>query len=506
MMPQVSPCGRVVDFLRSCARGYWRFYPDRPDLLTPGYHYFSPEGTHTINAPHSFGSAVWLKDGMTYPEYPTGQLMRAGTQWYNGQAPAPLPPDQQIFDDGAFSEDLTFPPAERVPFANGFDERCFVVHHPGVDIDVDPFLKPDITDCCWQRVLARLLELLVGENPGDLATFHAAVALMWPGFTVQIFFAASPVDRFAWINGPDWQLVLRLGTQSWAEIFSQVFSTIQPPRNFGAFSTSAEWFALSTEQATALEVFGWDPDKPVIFAGHSRGGVVQWILARRMMEANPARSIECLTFGVPKPGDVRLVELGGITRARHVIHRQDVIPLLPPGRIAFPFLQATLDWLDVNPWVAWAPFPVYQITGDGWGNGMEPGRDVPVDTIITWLRRLRLGLEVDPIAQHFLASYTAALADCCDAVQFPFTDQFWQTLFGAADNAFGGMMIDGVGELAGRRGSSGLAIGGGSSPRIGTGGLEIGGAGIATYTPGHFIILENGYLILLESGGRIELE
>jgi hypothetical protein len=505
-MPPVSPCGRVVDFVRSCFRGYWRFYPDQPDVLTPGYLYFSPEGTSAIGGPHSFGSASWLKDGIKYPVFPTGQLHGAGQQWYNGQAPEPVPPDQQIFDNTAFGQDLPFPPDPVPDVQGGFDARCFIVGHPGFPIDVDQFLKPDITDCCWQRFLARLLELLTDSVPGDLATFSTVVSQMWVDATTTIFYPFSAINRFAWIDLPDFQMVLRLGSQSWQEILVQAFHLNLPARDYGAFSTSPDWFNLASEQNDILNGVGWNPDKPVVFVGHSKGGVVQWILARRMMEDNSERDVEVLTFGVPKPGDARLVELGGISRARHVIHRQDPIPLLPPNPILWPLLNHAFAWLNVRLFSSWHPFPLYQITGDGWGNGMQAAGDVAAETIVAWITRLRLGLEVDPVAQHELSSYVAALADCCDGAQFPFPVIVWQTAFGFRDNGFGGLMLGGEGGLPGFIGTHGLAIGGGSSPRIGTGGLEIGGSGSLTFIAGHYILTEPGFFVLLENGFLIEVE
>lgn len=505
-MPPISPCGRVVDYVRSCQRGFWRFFADRPDIITPGYLYFCAADTHSIEGPHSFGSAVWLKDGMIYPEFPTGQLVRAGTQWYNGDPPDPVPPDQQIFDTAAFNANNTWPVVPPIKVVNGFDERCFVISHPGVELDIDTFLRPDVTDCCWQRFLARLLDLLTDSIPGDLAKFELAVSQMWPDYILNIFDDGSAVDRFAWLVGARFQIVFRLGTQSWQELITQSFHLNIPSSNMGAFSTSRDWFDLASDQLDQLNDAGWNPNKPITFVGHSKGGAVQWILARRMLEDNPDRDIECLTFGIPKVGDARMVELGGINRARHVIHVLDPIPLLPPNPLLWPLLEVAFAWLDVHLFGTWQNFPVYQITGVGFGNEMRPAGNLALETVIAWITRLRLGLAIDPVAQHELTSYVAALADCCAAVQFPFNDTVWETLFGEADNGLGGGMWGGAGELPAARGAGGLAIGDIFPGPFGMGGMKIGGGGVIVITHPSAILLESGFYILKEDGFVILLE
>lgn len=489
--------------MRSCQRGFWRFFPDRPDILTPGYHYFSPEGTASIQAPHSFGSAGWLKDGMTYPVFPTGQVWDAGVEWYDGQEPTPIPPDQQIFDDAAFAQNLTWPVVPPVQVRNGFDARCFVVGHPGVDIDVDEYLRPDVTDCCWQRVIARLLELMSSGDPADLTLFRDIVAELWPDYTLTIFPLDTVVDRWALIVGPTFQILLRVGTQSWNEIFIQVFHGFQRSRNFGPFATSAEWFGASTDQNGFLNAIGWNPDKPCVFAGHSRGAAILWILARRMMNDNRARVIDFLSFGCPKVGDERMVDDGGIRFDRHVTHRLDPIPLLPPPIGLFEFLHVLAPFLSPEWLVSWQNFSVYQIVGDGWGNQMRPAGSLAPETYFAMILSVWAGRAVNPIAQHFLKEYVAALLECCPQPGYPFTPFIRALLFGFVSGSAGGLMIGPRQWEPWTTGSSGLAIGGGTPTPAGSGGLAIGGGGTDVYTTTPAIIQEDDSFILLETGDLI---
>lgn len=475
-------------------------------MLCPGFHYFAAPDTRAIEAPHAFGAASWRADGGFNPDYPVGQVVGAGTQWYDGEPPVAVPPDQNIFPPENFAIDQPYPPAVPVSTLNGFDRRCFVVFHPGVDIDVTALLRPNIIDCCWQRLCARLLELLTEPYPAAIADFTTACNLLWPGYTVTIFPPDSTTDRFAWIEGPRFQVIFRVGTQTWSEIFVQAFHLSQLPHNFGAFSTSAEWFALSTEQLVFLNGFGWNPDKPITFIGHSRGAVVLWILARRLLADVPTRDIEILTFGIPKPGDDRLVELDGIRAARHVIHRQDVVPLIPPGGGLVPSLAIIFFFLDWDWVVLWRPFSVYQITGTGFTQPLQPAGDVALTTIVTWVELLLTGQVPEPIEQHQLSSYVAALGDCCHRPTGPFSRPLWDLLFGDADIWPGGGVWGGSGRLGMSTPSGGLKIGGGNPWFMGSGGLAIGGAGGVSTGGSAAIITEDVWYILTEPGDLILLE
>ena len=168
--------------------------------------------------------------------------------------------------------------------------------------------------------------------PTAINDFRSAVADFWgPTFSLTIFGLTSTVDRYAWIKGPRYQIVLHVGTQSWREIFTQVWHGLRPPTDKGLFSTEPIWYDLSSAMLTALQNAGFDADLPTTFVGHSKGGAICWLAARRMIFANGARSIDVLTFACPKVGDTRAVQNDGLRVTRHVIQRQDAIPLLPPN-------------------------------------------------------------------------------------------------------------------------------------------------------------------------------
>src|SRR5712664_638455 len=485
LMPPVSPCGRVVDFVRSCSKGFWRFFPNRPDLLTEGFLYYAKHDTPSIQSPHSFGSASWNKDGMVYPVYPTGQLHQAGTSWWDGRAPEPLPPDQQIFSDQAFGEDLTYPQGTPVETRYGFDKRCFLIEAGGVVVDLDPIFLPDIVDCCWQRVLAAMLRALASEDPGAVAQFTLAARLLWgPNAVIDVQPLDTNVNRFALVQLPNFQVLFRVGTQVWQELVQQIWHGFGPPTQFGDLRTERVWSDEATAMASALNALGWNPDLPATFVGHSKGAATLWILARRMTDERPIRRVEILTFGCPKVGDPATARQANIRNSRHVKHSQDPVPLIPANLDVMLILFPLLPLADLIGLAQWTAFPVYQQTGAPGNNVLVNGEDLPWQFYAAQINTLLQGQTPPLIEQHFLTSYVAALASCCSAPIFPFTHPLWTLLFGLPDNGFGGPVVGGRGELAILQGRGGFRINGRGDVFGMPGGLMVDGAGIIVFTPG----------------------
>lgn len=74
-----------MDYIRSCYKSSMRLYSDRPDVLTTGRWYFSPEGAKVIPFQHKFGSSSWLPNGRD-DSVPLGEVGARGA-WTNGICP-----------------------------------------------------------------------------------------------------------------------------------------------------------------------------------------------------------------------------------------------------------------------------------------------------------------------------------------------------------------------------------------------------------------------------------
>ncbi len=137
----------------------------------------------------------------------------------------------------------------------------------------------------------------------------------------------------------------------------------------------------------------------------------------------------------------------------------------------------------------WQNFSIYQITGDGWGNAVEPAGDLAWQTYSAWIAQVLQAQAPEPFEQHFLASYVASLAECCGGPEFPFSLEFWRFLFGIVFIARGGEMIGGRAKLPASTGT--------------LTGLELGGQGV-NYND--FILQEDDFPILDEDGNPLLLE
>jgi len=91
--------------------------------------------------------------------------------------------------------------------------------------------------------------------------------------------------------------------------------------------------------------------KPIIFVGHSLGGVVAtlatlWVLQKRLRQSSPF----CITFGCPLVGDGNLVEAIGRENWGgnfcHVVSKNDIVPrmLLAPFESTAEPLNALLPY------------------------------------------------------------------------------------------------------------------------------------------------------------------
>jgi len=136
--PDCTPGGLAVEVARSCYSGYWRFYPNRPDVLVRGRFYFVADDTPFLPFPHSFWDADWhySKDEFYAPPE-TGELRPARIAWSDGVLGIPLPPARHIGDEDCFrfGEVYPHPPIARTLPA-GIDSRVWT--RAGLPVPVFP--------------------------------------------------------------------------------------------------------------------------------------------------------------------------------------------------------------------------------------------------------------------------------------------------------------------------------------------------------------------------------
>lgn len=310
--------------LRSCYSSRWRLFNGVP-TETAGRYIFVPENTPAYPHPHNVWSRNWItKEVQGYSGL--GEVPEAPHQYYNG-ATGPEAPNARILGSPECIERGEQPGRVALRVINGFPEGCFVTD----PIPLPPVsLIPNVLDRFTWTQYAGILDLSYD--------FPSAVVDIMEGLfpdNISISVVGSDGEltpRTYVVRTPNFTVVFMPGTSTDDQLAYQVATLSGGPVDMGAFSTSLFWFQRSSIVIGRLEALGVDFDKPVFLAGHSYGAVLATLVAARLLQGDPNRSISLLTYGMPKPGDDRLLDLLIPTIQVHLANQGDPVPDLPPRR------------------------------------------------------------------------------------------------------------------------------------------------------------------------------
>jgi pimeloyl-ACP methyl ester carboxylesterase len=141
------------------------------------------------------------------------------------------------------------------------------------------------------------------------------------------------------------------------QLATAAFFSTQPMVNRGSYSTNLYFQVVADFVATMMLEAGVNPDNPVLFCGHSLGGVASCLLAAEMSLAHPDTDIRLMTLGCPRPGDQRLRGIISTLPSVHVVNTGDIVTQLPPiPREWIPFTSELLPQF-FNSWNGWADTP-----------------------------------------------------------------------------------------------------------------------------------------------------
>lgn len=132
------------------------------------------------------------------------------------------------------------------------------------------------------------------------------------------------------LRSPGRVLVWIAGTTSSAQLIRQGKEALKGAKPEGPYSTSPIWregAGLVLQALTLAQVAG---SQPIVLMGHSMGGAIACVVGRILGLEIPARSIQVLTFGCPKPGDRRLADWLETKKTRHIVNDGDVVPFVCP--------------------------------------------------------------------------------------------------------------------------------------------------------------------------------
>lgn len=395
-------CGFAIEWVRTCFSGHWRLFSD-PTIITPGRYVRVPEDWPHYPGFHNVGSRDWTSDERD-PWPLLGETSGRRT-YYSGRPP-------QIFPSAvALGSPFCISHGERTPlpivgreFLNGYDRRCFV----GSAGPILPVNNPaDITDLGTQIDLATISDVFY-DNP--TAAGILLQTFMGPGAVITVVPNSDSIYPGSIIGVSATQTVVIVsGTSNFQQFALQWLDGTSGIVDVSGFSTIQLWFDASSVIRDRMNDAGVPVDKPITFVGHSYGGATSAVLTSRILQANPDANIALLTFGMPRPGDSRLIESIRPAIQINYANAADPVPTLPPTAAELPWIVGLVPILLLSKWNQVSP-PSNQIIlfADG---TQTPGNPSLVNYGPTYFALVAAagGDPIDPIAAHEMKAYLQRL-------------------------------------------------------------------------------------------------
>lgn len=422
-----------MDWLRSCYGSEWHLFADSPATKTGGRYYFAPPDVPFIGSSHFYGSRRWHETNYEKIQG-LGEDLESPQPWYNGVGPAVKPNPEQIGPDSCFEN------GEKIANAVGTDDmregfitQCFT---PQVALDPLWEMASEFDVCALQFFYATLIKWSYEGKQDRIAT--AFRMLLGDDTVVAWVPGISPLPNISIAIRPTFSVVIANGSADFQTLAMQAFATISLPQNFGNFSTYPLWYATGTYIDSALVAAGVDRTKPMMFVGHSYGGVSLDTLAARYHVAQPTLKIRTMSFGAPKPGDQRLQTLLEGTPGISIANAEDIICSLPPDATT-TYPVALLNPLQVlSGWNAWVREPnrARQAMNGILTFNVDPIIDTELLNFL--LSQIVLGQPFDTVEPHFISAYRTRIEKRCKRPSWPISLPLWIYLHGA-DPALGAL-------------------------------------------------------------------
>ena len=469
-VPDCSPCGLSVEWLRGAYRSRWRLFKDSP-VETPGRYYRSPPGAPFVEGFHQFGSRSW--DDKNFPaDHPLGEVVDAPQSWDRGDPPPVLPAFLQIGGDTCFPDgDLIANALPDAQLVNGFNSACFL---PAVQPDLGWSILSSWSSCSLQFFYARIISWMYSKNTTAISQ---AFNLLLPNVTTSFWTGTDLLPDVTIAVTTKAVAVVIDGTQNFQQLATQAFQSIVGPTNRGIYSTLPLWYDASSWVFARMADAAVSPLLPVIFVGHSYGGCAAINCAARWIAANPTRRVACLTYGSPKPGDQRLQDLAGSTSFFGIVNDLDLTGAIPPDLPTLAPVEAILGLQRLLVWTQWIrqPNPALQARDGTLTPNLAPILDSP--TLLAFTIDAINNLPIPPIAAHNIDEYAARIVTRCPQPEWPVSDTLWRFLLGRPN--VGGGAMGGGGLVRPGPAARGGAEGGGQAEAavapVARGGAEGGG-------------------------------
>jgi hypothetical protein len=443
LAPPFTPCGYAVDFVRSCFAGYWRFFTNRLDVVTPGRLFFVPDSTPHLPFMHCFGSGHWNKgdDGPDSALPHLGHDPEIGESYFRG-GPPPVNVQLRTFGDPTdFSDGTVLPFPNTVRLRDGVDLRCFPPDHPPPDMC---WVDVANDNCAWLRIQCCVLEA-IGDL--DFGAAQAALQIIFgPNMSFRSDAGVGLFPPFLLCKSPTCNMVFCFGTNSASQLATQFWQGRNGPQRVGPFTTLPIWMAHAGRVANAMNAFGLNCDNPTTFCGHSYGAAVASLLYATVKQADTRRRCGLTAFGCPKPGGGDLLDFINEHDEYIAIHNvPDMVPQIPPSGLLRLQVQAVFPFLPDDWFTGWKPFARYLKLFPGQPFVYGPYFDATFGQYLQFITFMMLAGSSSPFTAHFARQYCAALALRCPLPEHPFPAAAYEALDCVVGANFGGVGMGGDG-------------------------------------------------------------
>ncbi len=402
--------------LRSCYGSKWKLFRGG-NRLRDGYYYFSPEGTPFYPGLHNLWSRHWVSDD-DFENATLGEWDGKET-YHNGEAPTRLPLPIQIGSDECIrdGEDPDLPSQN-----DNCERRGRLLPLECYSELAELIRLTNVWDCRFAYQCARILETQT-ESLDDAA---AMCLTLFPTATISTYpIFAELIPNCMVVRVGLTCLAFVTGTSNAQQAALQTFYAGQGPVSQGRFSCSVAYNSSANKIAEYIGAAGAGDSNRFVLIGHSYGGATAYILAAKMLVAVPERKVELLTFGMPKSGDRRLVDLVSPIRQRHWINEGDPVPLVPPRGTTFFDLFAFVSAPLMFAWETFATPPTAALLTDAGTIEYTTRESVDWDILVTVYQAIDAVLDVVPFQAHFLHTFATRLRAACpyidaDCDEFPY--------------------------------------------------------------------------------------
>lgn len=239
-----------------------------------------------------------------------------------------------------------------IELQGGFLPGCFLApKQPNPDFLFGWSVWECPTQLFWCDALVQLSQGHISDTATMLgAQFrNASVAvigqtLLWPAYAI--------------VTHPQYACLIATGSSKLSQVLVQTLNLAQGPQDYGAFSTGKLWYDFASYLFEQLETAGVLDGRPLLVAGHSYGAASVLVLAVRIKLAQPATEMRYVTYGCPKPGDVRLMSyLDKAFDGLSLVNDGDLITALPPSADVIAALSDLLPTAGLANWTRWAYCP-----------------------------------------------------------------------------------------------------------------------------------------------------